>query len=206
MGHPPRAGLFQNRKEAVAAARRAQKGQSPVTRTGDKVQMMSPIRAMQAAGHDNAHRTGSIVPALANNARTGHPQFRNGKERHGRMGHPPHRTGSIVPALAKNARTGHPQFRNGKERHGRMGHPPQDTSGCKTYNWASTAGAVVGGAVTGVGAAVTPLYQASLELAELPATVLTSTVSGLGGTASGALVTQTLSSQQQQSSPKCGCH
>ena len=82
----------------------------------------------------------------------------------------------------------------------------QDTSGCKTYNWASTAGAVVGGAVTGVGAAVTPLYQASLELAELPATVLTSTVSGLGGTASGALVTQTLSSQQQQSSPKCGCH
>jgi hypothetical protein len=28
-------------------------------------------------------------PALANNARTGHPRFRNGKEEHGKMGHPP---------------------------------------------------------------------------------------------------------------------
>ncbi len=28
-------------------------------------------------------------PALANNARAGHPLFRNGKEEHPRVGHPP---------------------------------------------------------------------------------------------------------------------
>jgi hypothetical protein len=28
-------------------------------------------------------------PALAKNARTGHPLFRNGKEEHGKLGHPP---------------------------------------------------------------------------------------------------------------------
>jgi hypothetical protein len=35
---------------------------------------------MQAAGHDEQHGTGGIVPALAKNARTGHPLFWNGKE------------------------------------------------------------------------------------------------------------------------------
>jgi RHS repeat-associated protein len=44
---------------------------------------------MQAAGHDKPHGTGSIVPALAKNARTGHPLFRIGKEKHGKPGHPP---------------------------------------------------------------------------------------------------------------------
>src|ERR1700685_4472223 len=32
---------------------------------------------------------GSIAPALAQNARTGHPQFRNGKKELGSPGHPP---------------------------------------------------------------------------------------------------------------------
>jgi hypothetical protein len=73
------AGLFQNREEGIAAARRAQKRQSPVARGSDKVQVMSAVGPMQAAGHNKPHGTGSIVPALAKNARTGHPLFRNGK-------------------------------------------------------------------------------------------------------------------------------
>ena len=32
--------------------------------------------------------TGSIVPALAKSARTGHPEFQNGKEKHGKSGPP----------------------------------------------------------------------------------------------------------------------
>jgi len=82
------AGLFQNREEAVAAARRAQKRQSPVAGAGDKVQVMSAVSAMQAAGHSKSYGTGSIVPTLAKNARTGHPQFRYGKEEGGKLGHP----------------------------------------------------------------------------------------------------------------------
>ena len=53
--------LFQNREEAVAAARGIQKRQSPVARAGDKVQVMSAVRTMQATGHDKLwytqHRT-----------------------------------------------------------------------------------------------------------------------------------------------------
>ncbi len=71
--------LFQYREEAIAAVRGVKKRQSPVTGTGDKVQRMSAVSAMQTAGHDKAYGIGSIVPALAKNARAGHPQFRNGK-------------------------------------------------------------------------------------------------------------------------------
>src|ERR1700739_4558575 len=80
--------LFQNREEAVAAARRAQKRQTPVAGAGDKVQLMSAVSAMQAAGHSKSYGTGSIVPALAKNARTGHPQFQYRKEECGKLGHP----------------------------------------------------------------------------------------------------------------------
>jgi len=82
------AGLLQNREETVAAASCAQKRQSPVARAGDKVQMMGAVSAMQTAGHDDPHGTSSIVPALAKSARTGHPQFRNGKEKHWKGGPP----------------------------------------------------------------------------------------------------------------------
>jgi hypothetical protein len=71
--------LFHNREEAVAASRAAEERASPVARTSDKVQVMRAISAMQSAGHVKPHRTGSTVPALAKNARTGHPRFRNGK-------------------------------------------------------------------------------------------------------------------------------
>jgi len=53
---PPR--LFQNREEAVAAARAAQKRQSPVARPGDKVQVIAAVTAMQSAGHSKLHGTG----------------------------------------------------------------------------------------------------------------------------------------------------
>ncbi len=48
------AGLFQNREEAVAGARGVEKRQSLVTGTGDKVQVMRTVTAMQAAGHNNS--------------------------------------------------------------------------------------------------------------------------------------------------------
>ena len=91
--------LFQNREKGIAAARGAQKRQSAVAGGSDKVQVMSAVGAMQAAGHNNSHGTGSIVPApsassgqaLATNARAGHPQFRNGKEET-RKGGPPARS------------------------------------------------------------------------------------------------------------------
>jgi hypothetical protein len=41
---------------------------------------MRIVGAMQTAGHDKSHGIGSIVPALAKNARAGHPQFLNGKQ------------------------------------------------------------------------------------------------------------------------------
>jgi hypothetical protein len=82
------ASLFQNREEGIAAARGVQERQSPVARGSDKVQMMSAVGAMRAAGHDQPHSTGSIVPALAKNARAGHPLFRNGRENPRNTGHP----------------------------------------------------------------------------------------------------------------------
>jgi hypothetical protein len=52
------------------------------------VQVMGAVGAMQAAGQDKQYGTGSIVPALAKSARTGHPEFRNGKEKNGKGGPP----------------------------------------------------------------------------------------------------------------------
>jgi hypothetical protein len=73
---------YANSKQAVAVAFSAQTGQSPVTGASDKVQIMRSISAMQASGHVQQNGTGSIVPALAKNARTGQPLSRNGKRNH----------------------------------------------------------------------------------------------------------------------------
>ena len=51
------------------------------------MQVMRAVGAMQSDGHGKPHGSRSIVPApsassgqaLAKNARTGHPEFRNGK-------------------------------------------------------------------------------------------------------------------------------
>jgi len=91
--------LFQNLKEGIAAPRGVQKRQSAVAGGSDKVQVMSAVSAVQAAGHDTPYGTGSIVPALAKNARTGHPQFRNGKERARQKGGPPARIGLDVHGI-----------------------------------------------------------------------------------------------------------
>jgi hypothetical protein len=66
--------------------------------------VMSPIGAMQAARHDKQHSTGSIVPALAQNARTGHPEFRNGKEEHRKVGHPSTNTNCGIQRIALAAK------------------------------------------------------------------------------------------------------
>jgi hypothetical protein len=99
------ASLFENVKEGIATARVAQKRQSPVAGTGDKVQVMSAVGAMQSAGHDKAHDIGSIAPALAKNARTGHPPLRNGKRRHGR---PATRPPTVPEREAKTRKAGPP--------------------------------------------------------------------------------------------------
>jgi len=88
-------GLFKNRQEAVAAVCAIEKRQSPITRAGDKVQVMRAVTAMQSAGH-KAHGIGSIVPALAQNARTGHPQFRNGKRKTWKGGPPAQPAGTVL--------------------------------------------------------------------------------------------------------------
>jgi hypothetical protein len=71
--------LFENRKQAVAAASVAEEREPVIAGTSDKVQMMRAVGAMQPAGHGKSYAIGCIVPALAKNARAGHPQFRNGK-------------------------------------------------------------------------------------------------------------------------------
>src|SRR3954469_594328 len=78
-------------KEAVAAARRTEKRQSPVARPGDRVQVRCSVSAMQSAGPHHTYGMGSIVPAIAKSARTAKPQFRNGeaKTRTESPGHPP---------------------------------------------------------------------------------------------------------------------
>jgi hypothetical protein len=80
--------LFQDGEEAVASSGRIQKRQSSVAGTGDKVQVVRPIVRCKPLGI-TAYGIGSIVPApstssgqaLAKNARTGHPQSRNGKQK-----------------------------------------------------------------------------------------------------------------------------
>ena len=70
----------QNREKVVAAAGGVQKRQAIITRTGDKVQVVGAVTAMQTAGHDTLMVQASLLPALAKNARTGHPFPRLGKK------------------------------------------------------------------------------------------------------------------------------
>jgi hypothetical protein len=81
--------LFQDREESVPGARRTEEGQSPVAGTRNKVQVMRTVRAMQARGHDKAIVSAASYPPLQKTQEpalsvvegTGHPQFRNGKEK-----------------------------------------------------------------------------------------------------------------------------
>jgi hypothetical protein len=55
----------------------------------DRERKPSPAHIHRYDQHDRAHAIGSIVPALAKNARTGHPQFWSGKQKFRSLGHPP---------------------------------------------------------------------------------------------------------------------
>jgi hypothetical protein len=83
------ASLFEDREKAVTGARRTEERQSPVAGTSDKVQVMSAVSAMQSAGHNKPMVPAASIPALAQNARTGHPVFRNGTGKASGKGGPP---------------------------------------------------------------------------------------------------------------------
>src|SRR5439155_21115659 len=61
--------------------RGAKKGQSLVAGTGDKVQVMRAVGAMQAARHDKQNSTGSIASRPCKERKDGAPTSRNGKEK-----------------------------------------------------------------------------------------------------------------------------
>jgi hypothetical protein len=83
------ASLLQNREEGIAAARGAQKRQSPVARGSDKVQVVSAIGAMQAAGHSKSHNIGSSYPPLQKAQERGTRCSGTGRENTESPGHPP---------------------------------------------------------------------------------------------------------------------
>jgi len=73
------AGLFENVEEAVAAARGAEKRQSPIAGANDKVQVMRSASAMQSARHET-DGTDSIAVHPCKERKDGAPTFRIGKE------------------------------------------------------------------------------------------------------------------------------
>jgi len=82
------ASFFQDGEEAVAAPCGAQKSQGAVTRTGDEVQVVGVVVAVQAAGHDKLTLSAASCPPIAKYAKDGAPSFRFGKEINGgRVGH-----------------------------------------------------------------------------------------------------------------------
>src|SRR5262249_30440881 len=73
------ASFFKNGKDAVTRTTGAQFRPSVITGTGDKVQMVSAVSAMQSGRHRKTIVQAFVVPALAKNARTGHPFPKMGK-------------------------------------------------------------------------------------------------------------------------------
>ena len=88
--------LFEDRKKAGACARRIKERQAVIARVSDKVQLLRTVSSMQAGWHDNLMVSAASFPALAKSARTGHPQFRNGKgKKHSEAG-PPAKSHPII--------------------------------------------------------------------------------------------------------------
>ncbi len=85
--------LFQHGKEAVAAARRAKKWETPIARTRDKVQVMRAIVAVQAPrGITSLAYQQHRSPPLQKAQGWGTHSFVMGKKKHQdreRLGHPP---------------------------------------------------------------------------------------------------------------------
>src|SRR5579872_6275374 len=100
------ASLFEDGEEAIAAARSTKKRQPPVTGTGDKVQMMSAVSAMQTGRHKIPwYRQHGTRPCKKR--RSGAPTVseREGKNRCERLGHPP-KAGSVVPSFPTEGKLG----------------------------------------------------------------------------------------------------
>jgi hypothetical protein len=96
--------LFENREKAVTAARSAQKWQSPITGTSDKVQVMRAVGTMQAAGHGKPYGIGSIATRPCQKRKDGAPTIRNGKRKSEsqRPGHPSGATVSVATGAPVN--------------------------------------------------------------------------------------------------------
>jgi len=73
--------LLKNRKEAVASLRRIQQRQSLVTRTGDKVQVVRAVGAMQARGHNNPMISAASYPPLQKAQGRGTHSFETGRKK-----------------------------------------------------------------------------------------------------------------------------
>ena len=83
-------GFKPHAREAKSHPRPRPPQPTAVTRTRDRVQMMSPVETGQTGPHDKPIISAVVVPAFANSARTGHPNFRSGKVKpEERVGHLP---------------------------------------------------------------------------------------------------------------------
>lgn len=85
----PLAHLLENLKETVAVTRPAQKWQSSIARARDKVQVMRAVSAIQAAGHDKSHRSGSIDTRPCKKRKDGAPSVPEREARNYRNSRPP---------------------------------------------------------------------------------------------------------------------
>jgi|SRR5271170_1020189 len=84
------ASLFQNREELVPAPSRTKKRQTAVAGGSDKVQVMSAVGPMQAAGHNKLMIQAASYPPLQRTQGRGTQSSGTGKvkKRVGRAGHP----------------------------------------------------------------------------------------------------------------------
>jgi hypothetical protein len=84
------ASFFENTEEAVTRAAGIQIWLASITGTGYKVQVVSTVGAAKSGRHKKSMVQAEVVPALAKNARTGHPRSGLGQsEKKDRVGHPP---------------------------------------------------------------------------------------------------------------------
>ena len=81
-------GLFEDRKESVAAAHATELRPSVITRASDKVQVMGAVSAMESGGHEG-HGTSDSGTRPCKKRKDGAPSFQTGKERSKPKGGPP---------------------------------------------------------------------------------------------------------------------
>jgi hypothetical protein len=72
--------LLENFQEAVTRFSRIEERQSPITRAGDKLQMVSAVSTMQAGGHGKPMVSAASFPPLQKTQGRGTHSFGTGKE------------------------------------------------------------------------------------------------------------------------------